>query len=153
MQRGIQEKIKQAENRNTISGQPNVGSSMTGGYGQNPTSTNGSHIASQQRPQVVMEQQSYFNNPGYIVSQNHNEFGSLEDSMFDPAVPQYAPSNWSGTDSENTFEPLVRQLFGTDPDFHIPDIDFHGLSNEFCTWDFSQNPLLAEFTSGLEGFM
>jgi len=162
MRRGIQEKIKQVESRNHSMAQVEPSSSQRPARpstrnDQDPGAVPLGHQTATHTgtplPRTNLAPQLQFDNSEYLVPQHNNAFGLLEEPMFDSVFQDQPQSNWSGTDSENAFEPLVRQLFGTDADSDLPNFDFSNMPNDFFTWDFSQDPLLAEFTSGLEGFM
>ena len=62
-------------------------------------------------------------------------------------------NDWPSTDPLNTFEPLVRQLFDHGEAFNLENIDIFQATQGFSPFGLSHEPLLAEFTSGLEGFM
>lgn len=94
-----------------------------------------------------------YQQPDVHLSDQGNNSDQLINQVFDSNFDLNQQRTWSVTDSENPFEPLVRQMFGADADFRLEDFEPLGNPNEYAAWGFPQGPLLAEFTSGLEGFL
>lgn len=78
---------------------------------------------------------------------------ALENQNMYPSFGDGQTNNWPSADSLNTFEPLVRQLFGNEEGLNLEEIDIFNATQGLSPFDFLQEPLLAEFASGLEGFM
>ncbi|PVH75094.1 hypothetical protein DL98DRAFT_518811 [Cadophora sp. DSE1049] len=101
----------------------------------------------------IEEQQTTTNIPMYQHSALNGEDLGSQGLQIYPGFGDDQTNDWPSADPLNTFEPLVRQLFGNDEALNLGDIDIFHATQGFSPSGLSQEPLLAEFTSGLEGFM
>jgi len=147
---GIQEKIKQSEtetsdqaiseHRSTVNQSIDIGLS--------PDQPNQSH--SDETSSLLYGNHLSQPEP-YYLARDSMSLNSQQNTTYEGNFSQQFGSDWPGASSDDTFEPLARQLFGPDPVFGFQNLRHPSISNDFSC-DLTQNPLLEEFTLGLEGF-
>ena len=146
----IQEKIKQSEVANTT---PAV-SEQHLAFGQsvdmrlNPEKA--SQSSSDQRSSLLYENTLSQPQP-YYLGRDGMSLNNQQDSIYEASFAQQFGSDWPSASLDNTFEPLARQLLGPDPMFEFQNLANPTSLDDF-SYDMTQNPLLEEFTLGLEGF-
>ncbi|KFY81183.1 hypothetical protein V499_00009 [Pseudogymnoascus sp. VKM F-103] len=88
--------------------------------------------------------------PDYSPNVHSSVFADNLDMDFERS-PNKGSTTATGFD--DTFEPLVRQLFGEGMAMDGGALSYVDNSADISSWALQQDPLLAAFTSGLEGFM